>query len=194
MNPNAISAFEYVSILISIILGLGITQILSSIAESIHSSTKVKPYLPHTIWVVVILFMHIQEWFIIYELKEYPVWKLPTFLFILLYPIALFIITKLLFPLHISDDKIDLREYFLTNFSKIFYLFCLCIFLSISFNILILKAILWQQLLLLIPFALFFFIDSKKIKTNWVHQILSIFILLLIIITTIAEQNEWYIK
>ena len=194
MNPNAISAFEYVTILISIILGLGITQVLSSIAEYIHHSKKVTFYYPHSIWVAIILFMHIQEWFVIYELKGYPVWKLPTFLFIILYPIALFIITKLLFPIKLTDNELDLKEYYLNNFPKIFYLFSICILLSVIFNLYFLKTILWQQLLLLIPGCLFLYFAKQKIKQDKMHKALSIFILLLIIITTIAEQNAWYVK
>ena len=155
MNPNAISAFEYVTILISIILGLGITQLLSSIAESFYNYKKVVFFLPHTIWVLVILFLHIQEWFIIYELKGYPIWKLPTFLFIILYPITLFIITKLLFPVAMGDEEINLKKYYLDNFQKTFYLFCLSIILSISFNIFFLNLPVGQQFLLFIPFTVF---------------------------------------
>ncbi len=194
MNPNAISAFEYVTILISIILGLGITQILSSIAESIYDYKKVRFFYPHTIWVIVILFFHIQEWFIIYELKEYPIWKLPTFLFIILYPINLFIITKLLFPVAMGNDAIDLKQYYLDNFQKIFYLFCISILLSVSFNIFFLHAPLGQQLLLLVPFAVFLWTAFIGTKKEWIHKSIAIFFLLVIIITTVVEQNKWYVK
>lgn len=194
MNTNSISAFEYVTILISIILGLGITQVLSSAAEAFYHSKKIKFFLPHTIWVLVILFLHIQDWFILYELKEYPVGKLSTFLFIILYPIVLFVITKLLFPPISGEENINLKDFFLDSFPKIFYLFCVCILLSVIFNMCLLNASLIEQTLLFIPFVIFSTAAFRKIKNVAVHYSLAIFIFLLITITTIAEHNNWYVK
>jgi len=109
---NSISAFEYVTILISIILGLGITQILSSLAEIIYDYGQVKFFWVHTIWVILILYIHIQEWFILYELKDYSLWKLPVFLFVLLYPITLYLAAKMLFPVIDKGQMIDLKSFF----------------------------------------------------------------------------------
>ncbi len=195
MNSSAISAFEYVTILISIILGLGITQVLSSIAESFYNYREVVFYFPHTIWVLVILFLHIQEWFILYELKEYPVWKLPTFLFIILYPINLFLITKLLFPVAMGEDEIDLKRYYLDNFHKLFYLFCVSILLSMAFNIVFLQAPVGQQLILIGPLSVFLWAAITGIKKEWIHKSIAIITLVVFIIITIIEQNKWwYIK
>ena len=194
MNQNAISAFEYITILISIILGLGITQILASVADVFHSFKKVKLYIPHTIWVIIILFLHIQEWFIIYELKEYPVWKLPTFLFIILYPITLFIIAKLLFPRNDETDLVNLKEYYLNNFSIIFLLFCISILLSILFNIFFLNTNFLNQAFLILPLLFFATIAILKIKQEWVHYAASIITLIIFIATVCIEYNNWYVK
>ncbi len=194
MNANAISAFEYITILISIILGLGITQLLSSIAEAFHHQHKVKLYAPHTIWVVLILFLHVQEWFIIYELKSFPVWKLPTFLFIILYPIALFLCAKLVFPLNLADETLDLKCYYFASFPRLFYLFATCVLLSLLFNLVFLKAPLVQQLALLLPFCLFVFMANKKLQAEWLHQLIAFVALLLMVAVTVGELNTWYIK
>lgn len=194
MNPSSISAFEYVTILISIILGLGITQVLSSIAEAIYHYKRVIFYFPHTIWVLVVLFFHIQEWFIIYGLKEYPVWKLPTFLFIILYPIVLYIIARLLFPIVKNDEEINLKQYYIDNFQKIFYLFCISIVISILFNISFLNLPAIQQALLTIPLAIFLVAAVSNTKKEWVHKTIALIFLAVIIVTTIAEQNKWYVK
>lgn len=44
-----ISPFEYVSVLISIILGLGIAQIVTGLADIIHQWQRIKLYWPHTL-------------------------------------------------------------------------------------------------------------------------------------------------
>ena len=194
MNTNAISAFEYISILISIILGLGITQILSCIGDIIYNVKNIKNYLPHSIWVAIILYLFIQDWFIIYELKNYTAWKLPTFLFILLYPITLYILSKLLFPPNLIEGKINLKDFFLKSVTKIYTLFSVCILLSILFNIFILKSNFYYQLYLLIPLAIFIYLAFKKIEVEWLHTLIAIIFLLTIITTTVVEVNEWHIK
>ena len=62
MVSNPINPFEYVSILISIILGLGITQILSSFSDLIyhHKKGKILPATHHLD--SFFLFLHIQDW------------------------------------------------------------------------------------------------------------------------------------
>lgn len=76
------SPFEYVTILISIILGLGITQLVTGIADIIHEKEHVKLYWPHALWIPIIFFLLIQEWWDIYALRDYDTWRLPVFLFI----------------------------------------------------------------------------------------------------------------
>ncbi|QOI98670.1 MAG: hypothetical protein HRU69_14785 [Flammeovirgaceae bacterium] len=58
--------FEYVIVLISIILGLGITVILSGVAGLIRQWRKMAVYWPYLIWVVLVFVMHIHEWWNMY--------------------------------------------------------------------------------------------------------------------------------
>src|ERR1043166_5399334 len=102
-----ISAFEYVTVFISIILGLGVTQILTGIADLVHQKERVKVYWPHTVWVLLALILHVQEWWVIFELRTFDHWRLPVFLFVMLYPTVLFILARLLFPFGYSEGAID---------------------------------------------------------------------------------------
>ena len=102
------SPFEFVTVLISIILGLGITQIMSGIADLIHQWEKVKLYWPHLLWVMLVFILHVQEWWLVYELKSVTVWRLPYFLFQVLYPISLFILARILFPLQSDEHSTDM--------------------------------------------------------------------------------------
>ncbi len=52
--------FEHVSVLISIVLGLGITQKVSGLADIIHQWKSVKLYWPHLLWILFVFFLHIQ--------------------------------------------------------------------------------------------------------------------------------------
>jgi len=76
-----ISSFEYVTVLISIVLGLGITQILTGIARLIQKRDKLIIYWPHLLWILFILFLHVQEWWVMYELKTMMQWRVACFSF-----------------------------------------------------------------------------------------------------------------
>src|SRR5260221_13981361 len=111
-----ISAFEYVTVFISIILGLGVTQILTGIADLVHQNERVKIYWPHLIWILLALVMHVQEWWVTFELRSYGPWRLPIFLFVLLYPVVLFIFARLLFPFGFSEGVIDFKNIYFVNY------------------------------------------------------------------------------
>jgi hypothetical protein len=191
---SAISAFEYVTILVSIILGLGITKILSSLAELLYDFKKVRFFWVHSIWVVLILFIHVQEWFILYELKDYPTWKLPVFLFILLYPITLFLAASMLFPVIDNNVEVDLKTFFTNNYKPLYFLFLVCIVLSLIFNIWLLDVVLSRQvfLLLLLLITSVFLLQTKI--SLWAHQIFAILLFSFALISIVVEQNNWTIR
>lgn len=110
------SSFEYITVLISIVLSLGIAQILTGIADLIKKSHKVAVYWPHILWILFVLLLHIQEWWVTYELKNYHSWQLPSFLFIMLYPINLFVLARLLFPAKLKGKIIDLKHFYFKNY------------------------------------------------------------------------------
>lgn len=194
MNNNQISPFEYVSILISIILGLGITQILSSFSDLLYHYKKVKFYWPHTVWIGFVMFLHIQDWFITYQLKSKMIWNLPEILFILLYPIILYITAKMLIPSNDDHDKFDMKAYYLSHFHVIFILISLTILLSILFNIFFLNMIIFQQIPLIVFFGVTNFLSLKRIKNELIHKILSIILLVSVVFSVILEKNFWVIK
>lgn len=194
MTPNQISAFEYVSILVSIILGLGITQILSSFSDLLYHFKKVKFYFPHSIWVGFVLFLHIQDWFVTYQLKDKMVWRLPELLFVLLYPISLFIAAKMLLPTNENEEKFNMKIFYQSQFPMIFSVISISILLSILFNLLFLDKGFIQQIPLLIFLSAMICLSFYQIQREIIHKILALIILLASILSIILEENTWVIK
>ncbi len=188
-----ISAFEYVTVFISIILGLGVTQILTGIADLVHQNERVKVYWPHMVWVLLVLILHVQEWYITFELRSFSAWRLPVFLFVLLYPIILFITARLLFPFGLNDETFDLKDFYYKNYRKIFLFGAILALLSI-FHDLIMRVSVPEDfvgpalvLTLLSSMALF------KISKPIVHKIVALFMLTILIASIIIQWNEWLI-
>jgi hypothetical protein len=194
MVSNPINPFEYVSILISIILGLGITQILSSFSDLLYHHKKVKFYPPHTVWVLFVLFLHIQDWFVTYQIKDKPAWSLPELVFILLYPITLFIAAKMLLPTNNEEERFDMKVFYFSQFPMIFLLISISILLSILFNIFFLKASQWQQMPLLVFMAATATLSFKKIQNETVHKLFAICILMAVVLSVVLEKSVWVIK
>ncbi len=194
MLSNQINPFEYVSILVSIILGLGITQILSSFSDLLYHCKTVKFYWPHTTWVLFILFLHMQDWFITYQLKDKAVWRLPELLFILLYPATLFMAAKMLLPTNANQEKANMKIFYKSQYPIIFLIVAASILISILFNIFLLKKPVEQQIILLIFFGLMIIVSLKKKEKETIHKAIAFVIATASVISSILEQDEWIIK
>src|SRR6266850_6250878 len=104
--------FEYVTVLISIILGMGITQIVTGVADLVHQWHRVRIYWPHLLWIILVFFLHIQEWWATYELRQFESLRMHTFFFVLLYPINLFVLARILFPLVQPESEFALKVFY----------------------------------------------------------------------------------
>ncbi len=194
MNSNQISPFEYVATLVSIILGLGITQILSSFADLLYHYKKVKFYWPHTLWVVFILFLHIQDWFIAYEMKEKAIWRLPELLFILSYPITLFTVAKMLLPTNDKEEQTDMKIYYNSQFPGIFLITSISIVISMLFNVWLLHKSAIEQTHLGVFLALMLYLAIKKNHNELLHKVLAMVVFMATVISVIIEQDVWVIQ
>ena len=194
MFSNQISPFEYVSILVSIILGLGITQILSAFSDLLYNYKKVRFYWPHTFWIVFILFLHIQDWFITYQLKDKPVWHLPELFFILLYPISLFCVAKMLLPTNEREERNDMKLFYKSQYPLLFFIVGISIFISILFNYFFLKESPLQQVPLLIFLSVMLYTAIKKVENEMLHKAIAITIISASLVSVILEENVWIIK
>jgi hypothetical protein len=185
------SAFEYVIVLISIILGLGITTILTGVAELIKQSKLFILYLPHIIWIVLVFVMHIHEWWFCYELKSESVWTLPKFLFIVLYPINLYILAHLLFPAGLSTGFTS-REFYLNNYPKLFIVTIILDVQSIIHNVVLKSFPLQSQIPHVIVLAALSALVLTKTKNTAVHITVSILLLLTMIVSLAFEHRTIY--
>jgi len=188
-----ISAFEYVTVFISIILGLGVTQILTGIADLVHQNDRVKIYWPHLVWIFLALVMHVQEWWVTFELRSYGPWRLPTFLFVLLYPVVLFILARLLFPFGLSEGRVDLEKFYFENYRRIFLFVAILALLSILDNLLLRKYFVEDIIAPGIVMILLSATAMARISSPWLHKGVAIFLLLSMIISIAIEWDRWLV-
>ncbi len=188
-----ISAFEYVTVFISIILGLGVTQILTGIADLVHQNERVKVYWPHLVWILLVLVLHVQEWWVTFQLRSLEKWRLPLFLFVLLYPVVLFILARLLFPFGFNEGVIDLKKFYFENYRRIFLFGTMLPFLSLLDNLLLrdyeFQDLIAQSVVLLLLSVMAIVKSSKP----WLHESVAVFLLLFLIISIAVEWDKWLV-
>lgn len=82
--------FEYLSVVVSMILALGIARILSGLGQLIlHRSATT--YWLHSLWVLFYLLIHIRIWWAYWDLRDAPPTDLVRFIFMLIGPAAAYL-------------------------------------------------------------------------------------------------------
>lgn len=111
------NAFSYVMVLVSIILGLGITHLLSSFSEVIHRVRGVgKPIRVegvYLIWVSYSILYLVSFWWWEFKYQQIEIeWSFGLYLFIIAYAISLFMMAAILVPTSLEEVN-DTFEYFI---------------------------------------------------------------------------------
>jgi hypothetical protein len=115
-----LDSFTYISVLLSIVLGLAITQVLLGLRGLILTRAKVKLYTPTLIWAVVALLIPIQAWWASFAMREQPKWTFLALLVIMLEMISIYMVAALVLPDITGESYVDLREHFFAHRSWFF--------------------------------------------------------------------------
>jgi hypothetical protein len=187
------SPFEFVIVLVSIILGLGITTLLAGIADIIKHIHQTKLFAPYIIWILLVFILHIHEWWISYQLKSVTTWPLPLFLFIILYPISLYILAHLLFPVR-SNDTFDTRAYYFDHYSKFFICGIVLVLLSVVHNLFITQLPWTSQVIHLFILALLVTFVVRQPAGVLPHLLMAVFFMAVLLISLFLTQDTLLIE
>jgi hypothetical protein len=102
------SIFEYLMVLVSIILGLGMTQTLRGLSKIARGDA---PYVVLTLWAAFLGYVYVQVWWALWDLNEVTSWNQGYFTLIVLIPCSMFAATELLVPMGTTSET-DWRAHF----------------------------------------------------------------------------------
>lgn len=106
-------AFSYLSVLLSIILGLAITQVLQGYRALILARGRVTLSAVPLIWSAIILVGAVQAWWASFGLRDHEEWSFGTFAVILLQMAMLYMQAAIILPDPPSErEPIDLADHF----------------------------------------------------------------------------------
>jgi hypothetical protein len=125
-------AFSYLSVLLSIILGLAITQILQGVRDLMRARARLRVYWPSLWWAGLLLLICVQEWWAMFSWRTYQLWTFQGFAVMLAQTIATYLAAALVLPEFQDAEPVDLRAYYYANHRWFFAMLALAVAISIA--------------------------------------------------------------
>jgi hypothetical protein len=113
-------AFAYLSVLLSIILGLAIAEVLQGLRTLLLARGHVKMYAPPLIWSAIMLVLSVHFWWASFGLAKREAWDFTAFCAVLMQTVMLFMGAALLLPHKKSEQDIDLRAHYYSEAGPFF--------------------------------------------------------------------------
>ena len=105
-------AFSYLSVLLSIILGLAVQQVLQGYRALILSRARVRFYWLSILWSVLVLFIVVQHWWASFSLADRPDWSFLDFAVVLIGTGLIYMVAAIILPDVPANEPLDLREHY----------------------------------------------------------------------------------
>ena len=125
-------AFSYLSVLVSLILGLAITEVLEGLRNVIQARARLRSYWPGLLWAALVMVLAVQSWWAMYDLRLRSDWTFPDFAAVLAQTIVLYLLAALVLPEHRGEGDVDLRAHYDAQRRWFFSLLVLLIVASLA--------------------------------------------------------------
>ena len=179
------SLFEFLMVMISIIVGLGISEVLTGVARFIRSRDSTQGYWVHSVLVTVIFVALLQQWWEIWGLRDVTEWDFVGVLMMLSGPVGLFLIAHLIFPEPVQGA--ELREYYHGRMRPVWWLAAATVVFATAFRPLVMGSELFSpdNATSFVALALFVVLGISRQKI--VH---AVFVPLLLLIM-LLDVTRW---
>ena len=127
-----IDAFSYLSVLLSIIIGLAITQLLQGFGRVIQGREHIRIFWPSLAWAGLLTLVSVQSWWAMFGLRAHEDWSFFPFLVVVAQTVDLYLVTALVLPEIAPGEKVDLREHYYRQLTWFYCLLILLILISLA--------------------------------------------------------------
>jgi uncharacterized membrane protein (DUF441 family) len=123
--------FSYLSVLISVILGLAVTQILKGFRGILLSRARIRVYWPVLAWAGLLLLVCTQHWWAMFGMRHRHDWAFEQFGIVLLNVIFIYMVSGLVLPDFFGNEVVDLKQNFYAHRAWFFSLAVAIIAISV---------------------------------------------------------------
>ncbi len=92
------SEFEFLAVLISIIIGLGVTHLLAGVGRAIHERAHNRVDTLHIVWTANVFLVLVLNWWVAFSWRNETHWSFETFLLVIIWAVSMFMMAVLLYP------------------------------------------------------------------------------------------------
>jgi hypothetical protein len=93
-----VSEFEFISVLISMVVSLGIAQLLRGVAQAVHEREQAPIDPVHMVWTAGVFLNLVLNWWVLFSWRGHEVWSFTLFLSLILCAVALYLPVVILYP------------------------------------------------------------------------------------------------
>ena len=181
--------FEYLTVLISVVVGLSVTSFLTNIVRIIHVRGDVTISWVQLLWSIVILMWTVAFWWFTFVLAEQPQWTFPLFVFLLAYSTLLFFLMALLFPEGVPADH-NYQAQFMRN--RVWFFGVLLLFLCLDVIDYVVKHYKDVSIIGHLPYAAFvgplIVLSLFALRTDNLlfHRVFAVYSVLAVLVTSVT--------
>ena len=106
--------FEVLSVLISIVIGFGLTHLLAGLGRAFHFRHANKIDIVHVAWTIVVFFLLVLNWWVALLWRGFDAWTFFAFFTIMLWTTSMYVLALALYPPHLPEN-VDYRAMFEAN-------------------------------------------------------------------------------
>jgi hypothetical protein len=185
-----VDTFEYIAVLVSIIVGLSVTHVLQAIGRVISRPDAQRLFWVHSVWVLATLVYLVFFWWFELGFRATEQWSAPLYAFVVAYAIVLYLMSVVVVPI---EPEPDYREYFFSRRRWIYGF----VFLTIPLDLVdtLLKPESAGLDLALGPIAVVILVAAGICvaggisKNTWLHGVLAILWLMLNTLTLLSRAE-----
>ena len=135
------TSFEFVTVLVSIIFGLGVTHLLTGLGRAVHLRDRASLWWVHLCWTAAVFFYLALHWWQLFFMSDKTVWNFWVFLYILFHSVLIFMLAVLLYRPD-PDGILNLRATFENN--RVWFFSVLAVALVVDVGTTTLQGNLWN--------------------------------------------------
>lgn len=129
------SIFEYATVAISIVLGLGLAQLLSGALDLVRYRHRTRFHWAPLVWVAIIFWIQVEFWWTLFGSSSDPsVWTHGNFLLAMATTLSLIAAGSLILPTPWPAEELDLSGYLHSDGKTAIFAFALFHVLAVPFN------------------------------------------------------------
>ena len=108
---NLMSSFEFIAALMSIIVGLGVTNLLAGAGRAFYRRKENPLDEVHIVLTVATLLLLVLQWWVTFKWNTEVIWSFDRFLVLIVWTITLYLLTVFLYPPDLSEAEEHQRRF-----------------------------------------------------------------------------------